>query len=162
MFDRFGYLNSADDINELAENLFNEGDTDSIKVLAKENGLDADMVQLYLDGEIPVLCDAMTAAMGKIDVEAAELKPQDIMEDWVEYLRTLIAENEKIATMVRKEEKTLKGMIAELLKWSFGHQRQVPQEILRAAGVKAARVTLGIPNMAKVKEIIRGYYGGAA
>ena len=38
MFDKFGEMDSCKDINELAENLFNEGDTESIKAMAKENG----------------------------------------------------------------------------------------------------------------------------
>lgn len=86
MFDKFGEFDSFSEINELAENLLNEGDIESLKVVAKENGIQADFVDLYTHGEIPELCDKLTAALGKIDVEAAELKPKEIMEDWVEYL----------------------------------------------------------------------------
>ena len=71
----FGELNSFGEINELAENLFNEGDTESLKVMAKENGIQRDYVEMYLQGDIPLLCDPLTAALGKIDVEAAQLKP---------------------------------------------------------------------------------------
>ena len=83
MFEKFGELNSFGEINELAENLFNEGDTESLRAMAKENGIQSDFVDMYLQGEIPVLCDQLTAALGKIDVEVAELKPKEIMEDWV-------------------------------------------------------------------------------
>ena len=34
------------------------------------------MTEMYLQGEIPQLCEAMDAALGKIDVEVRELKPQ--------------------------------------------------------------------------------------
>lgn len=159
MFERFGELESAEEINELAENLLNEGDTESIVVLAEENGIDAEFAHLFIDGEIPALCDPMIAALGKIDVEAKELKPQDIMEDWVEYVKALAGESEAFAIQVRRKGKTLKGMIAELLKWSFSHQRQIEKEILEAAGIKAGRVTLGIPNSYQVKKIIKNYYG---
>ncbi len=57
MFDKFGEFNSSAEINELAENLFNEGDTESLKVMAKENGIQNDFVDMYPQGEIPVLCD---------------------------------------------------------------------------------------------------------
>lgn len=97
MFDKFGEFDSFSEINELAENLLNEGDIESIKVVAKENGIQADFVDLYTNGEIPELCDKLTAALGKIDVEAAELKPKEIMEDWVEYLRGQCMENELLA-----------------------------------------------------------------
>ena len=39
MVDKFGAMDSYKEINELAENLFNEGDTDSLRVMAKENGI---------------------------------------------------------------------------------------------------------------------------
>ena len=70
MFDKFGEFDSFSEINELAENLLNEGDIESLKVVAKENGIQADFVDLYTNGEIPELCDKLTAALGKIDVEA--------------------------------------------------------------------------------------------
>ena len=87
MFEKFGEMNSYKEINELAENLFNEGDTESLKAMARENGIQNEFVEMYLQGDIPVLCDPLTAAMGKIDVEVAELKPKEIMEDWVEYIK---------------------------------------------------------------------------
>ena len=160
MFEKFGELNSFGEINELAENLFNEGDTESLRAMAKENGIQSDFVDMYLQGEIPVLCDQLTAALGKIDVEVAELKPKEIMEDWVEYLKSQCMENELMAYSVRKKGKSLKGCIAALLKWSFGNQIPIEQEILKAAGVTAGRVTLGIPGMATAKRIIREYYLG--
>ena len=159
LYEKFGELNSAQEINELAENLFNENDIESLKELAKENGL-SDMVKLYLEGELPDLCDSLSAAIGKIEVEAAELKPREIMEDWVEYLRGQCLENEILAFQVRTKGKTLKGCIAALLKWSFGHQIPIEKEILKEAGVSAGRVTLGIPGMAQAKKIITEYYMG--
>ena len=160
MFDKFGEFDSFSEINELAENLLNEGDIESIKVVAKENGIQADFVDLYTNGEIPELCDKLTAALGKIDVEAAELKPKEIMEDWVEYLKSQCMENELMAYSVRKKGKSLKGCIASLLKWSFGNQIPIEMEIQKAAGVTAGRVTLGIPGMGTAKRIIREYYMG--
>ncbi|GLG90426.1 hypothetical protein [Sellimonas catena] len=160
MFDKFGEMNSYKEINELADNLFNEGDQESLKEMAKENGIMQEFVEMYLQGDIPVLCDPLTAALGKIDVEAEELKPKEIMEDWVEYLRGQCMENEILAHQVRKKGKSLKGCIAALLKWSFANQIPVGQDILKEAGVKAGKVTLGIPGMARAKKIITEYYMG--
>ena len=158
MFEKFGELNSFGEINELAENLFNEGDTESLKAMAKENGIQNEFVQMYLQGDVPVLCDPLTAAMGKIDVEVAELKPQEIMEDWVEYLRGQCMENEILAFQVRKKGKSLKGCIAALLKWSFSNRQQIDKDIIKAAGASVYNVTLGIPGMARAKKIITDYY----
>lgn len=160
MWERFGEMGNYKDINELAENLFNEGDIDSLKAMAAENGIPKEFVEMYLDGQTPELCDAETAALGKIDVECRDLKPKEIMEDWVEYLRGQVMENELLAHSVRKEGKSLKGCIAALLSWSFKNQQAVDKDIVQAAGVKASKVTLGIPGMARAKQIIREYYMG--
>ena len=160
MFDKFGEMNSFEEINELAENLFNEGDLDSIKIMATENGISEEYIDMYLQGDIPFLCDVLTAAMGKLDVECQELKPQEIMEDWTEYLRGQCMEDEAIAVAVRKKGKSLKGCIGTLLKWSFGNQQQIDKDIVKEAGVSAGRVTLGIPGMGRAKQIIRDYYLG--
>lgn len=162
MFEKFGELNSYEEINELAENLFNEGDTESLKEMAKENGIPGDYVKMYLKGDIPELCDSLIAALGKIDVEAAELKPKEIMEDWVEYLRGQCMENELLAHQVRKKGKSLKGCIAALLYWSFKNRKTVDEDIIKEAGVSAGKVTLGIPGMARAKRIITDYYMGGA
>ena len=78
----------------------------------------------------------------------------------MEYLRGQCMEREDMACAVRKKGKSLKGCIAELLKWSFGNQQAVDKDIIKAAGVTAGRVTLGIPGMARAKQIIKDYYMG--
>lgn len=160
MFDRFGEFNSAEEINETAVNLRKEGDTDSLKVLAKENGIDPDVVEAFIDGDILFLCDDMSAAIGKIEVEAKEVKCAEILGDWVEYIKAQCMEHQGMAVMVRKKGKRLAGCVAEILKWSFGHQTKVDKKIMKAAGVTAGRCTLGIPGMATAKKIIMDYYMG--
>lgn len=160
MFEKFGEISSYQEINELAENLFNEGDIASIKALAKENGISEELADLYIQGELSVLCDALAAAVGKIDVEAAELKPREIMEDWIEYLKAQCLEDQELAIRVRARGKSLKGCIAAILSWSFKNQQEVDKDIVHAAGVSAGRVTLGIPGMKRVKKMIRDYYSG--
>lgn len=162
MFDKFGEMNSYTEINELAANLLQEGDLDSLKELAKENGIPDDYVEMYLEEVIPSLCDSTSAAIGKIDVECMKLKPKELMLDWVEYIKGLCMENEMIAHQVRKKGKTLQGCMAVLLKYSFKNQITVDKEIIKAAGVSAGKVTFGVPGMAKAKELIRDYYMGGA
>lgn len=81
MWDKFGEMGSSEEINELAENMFNEGDTDSIRILAKENGIPEEYADLYISGDLPYLCDAQTAAMGKLDIESEQLKLKGLMLD---------------------------------------------------------------------------------
>lgn len=158
MFERFGEFDSAQEINETAVNLRKEGDKESLKVLAKENGIDGDVLEAFLDGSLLYLCDDMGAAIGKIEVEAKEVKCAEIMEDWVEYIKAQCFEKLEVAQAVRKKGKSLSGCIAALLTWSFKNQKPVDKEIMKAAGVTAGRCTLGIPGMARAKKIITDYY----
>ena len=160
MFEKFGEFNSAEELNELAENLLNEGDRASLEELAKENGLDAEYVELYVQGEIPELCDVLSAAYGKLDVESKELKIKDLMQDWVEYIKCVCMENEMMALQVRSKDKSLKRCLAVILKWSFKHQQPIDKDLLKEAGVAAGRVTFGIPDMNQAKKLIRKYYLG--
>lgn len=157
MYDRFGEFDSAAEINETAVNLRKEGDTESIKVLAEENGIDLDIAEAFISGDLFYLCDDMAAAIGKIEVESKELKPVEIMADWVEYLKARCFEDVEMAKAVRKKGKSLKGAIAELLVWSFKNQNPVDKDILKAANVNY-RCTLGIPGMGRAKSIMTDYY----
>ncbi len=159
MFEKFGEFGSAEEINELAVNLRKEGDRESLAGLAAENGIDPDMAAAFLEGDIPYLCDAMSAAIGKIDMESEELHPKEIMADWVEYLKSRCLEDGAVARAVRGRDRSLKGCIAALLKWSFGNQVPVDREVMKAAGV-SGKVTLGIPGMGRAKRIITEYYLG--
>lgn len=174
MFEKFGEINSFGEINELAENLFNEGDIDSLKAMAKENGIQSEFVTMYIQGDIPVLCDALTAAVGKIEIEAAELQPKEIIEDWVEYLKAQCMEDELLAAYVRKRGKSLKGCIAALLSWSFKNCYEIDKDIIAETGILSGKIpmpkagkgssrqaiTMGIPGMGRAKKIIREYYMG--
>ena len=160
MYDKFGEMSSYTEINELAENLMNEGDIESLREMAKENGIPEDFVELYLEGEIPNLCDVLTAVVGKLEVEAADLKLTGLMQDWVEYIKGLCMESEMIAHQVREKGKSLKGCMAVLLKYSFENRVTVDKKIVQEAGIKAGRVDFGIPGMAEAKKMIKDYYLG--
>lgn len=162
MFDKFGEMNSYREINELAENLFNEGDLDSIKAMAAENGIPSELIEMYLCGDLQFLCDAETAAIGKLDMESKELKPVGLMVDWVNYVKGQCMESELLAIQVRKKGKTLKGCIGELMKWAFKNQWTVDKDITKAAGINAGKVTFGAPGMGEARKIIKAYYMGGA
>ena len=160
MFDRFGEFDSVEELNQTAAGLLAEGDMESLRVLAEENGIDKEDAQDYADGCVNELATPLMAAYGKLNIEAAELKPYEIMEDWLQYIKVRCAEDARMAAAVRKKGKSLKGCIGELLKWSFKNQHPVAQDILKAAGVTAGRCTLGIPGMGTAKMIISTYYLG--
>lgn len=160
MFEKFGEFDSYREINELAENLFNEGDIDSIRALAAENGIGKSETEEYINGDTAELCCAFSAAWGKLDIECKELKPKEIMEDWVEYIRCACGDSNDMVMAVRRKDKSLRGCIIEILKWSFSNQRDIDQKMIKAAGVNASKVTSGTPGMGRAKKIIREYYLG--
>lgn len=159
MFDLFGEFNSVEEMNKAAEGFKNEGDIESLKKMAAENGIDEAFADMYASGAMPELCDVAMAAIGKITVEAQELKPVEIVEDWTEYVKASCMENEELAAAVRRKGKSLKGCIAVLLKWSFQNCYAVDKEIVKAAGVSAT-VKMGIPGMGRAKKLIKEYYLG--
>lgn len=160
MFDKFGEFDSAEELNMSAEGLKREGDTASLIELAVENGIDKEDAEDYIDGCVDKLATPLMAALGKLEVESQELKPKEIMADWLEYIKMQVTESEMMAAAVRKKGKSLRGCIAALLKWSFENQRTIDEDMLKAAGVKEARVGLGIPGMGRAKKIIINYYMG--
>lgn len=160
MFDKFGEFNSVEELNAAAAGQKEEGDIEALHELAKENGIDKEDVEDYLDGIVPELANALMAAYGKLKVEAEELKVYEIMEDWIQYIKIRCSEEAAMAIAVRRKGKSLKGCIAELLKWSFKNQYEVDKDILKAAGVNVSRCTLGIPGMGRAKQIISEYYLG--
>lgn len=160
MFDKFGEFNSAEEINEAVVAQLAEGDLDAIYAIAEENGIDKEDAEDFIDGCVSELVNPLMAAFGKLKVEAAELKPYEIMEDWLSYIMIRCQEDVDMAVAVRKKGKSLKGCIGALLQWSFKNQHPVDKDILKAAGVNAGRCTLGMPGMGRAKQLITEYYMG--
>lgn len=168
MFDRFGEFDSAEEINRAAAAQLAEGDEDAIRGIAKENGLDPDDAEDYIAGDIPELCNVKLAALGKLEVETAELKPAEIMADWCDYIRQRAVEDPAVAAAVRRKGKNLKGCIAVLLAWSFKNAKEVEKDIVKEAAktvkeintVGHGRAWLGIPGMGTAKKLITDYYLG--
>lgn len=115
MFDVFGNMDSPEEINRTAEGLFNEGDMENIRLLAEENGLDPELTEGYIRGETPLLCDAMTAAIGKLEIEkkdkAVEGYNSRIPADPIADYLIGKCEEETFALRIRKKEKSLLGCL---------------------------------------------------
>lgn len=159
MFEKFGEFDSAQELNRAAAAQKQEGDAEAVFAIARENGIDREDAQDYLDGMTEEFVTPLMAAYGKLDVEAEELKPYEIMEDWLQYIRLRCAEAPEMAEAVRRKGKSLRGCIAALLTWSMKNQRPVDKDILKTVGI-SYRVTLGIPGMGRAKQIITEYYLG--
>lgn len=163
MFSKFGEFDSYEEINRAAAAQKKEGDLEAVMALAEENGIDKEDAEDYLDGVADSLVNPLMAALGKLVVEEAEMKPYEIMQDWISYIKIRCMESQEVALAVRRKGKSLKGCVGALLKWSFKHAKPVDPEITKAAGIPANmqnRVTLGIPGMGQAKKLITEYYMG--
>lgn len=156
MFDKFGKFNSVEELNMSAEGLKAEGDKESFKELAEENGIDIEDAVDYWNGDADCFATKLMAINGRIDVESKSLALGDILEDWANYIKSLGSEDDKMAEGIMKG--SLSECIAELLKYSYKNMKPVPQEIIKAAGISGGNVKLGIPGAAQAKKIIRDYY----
>ena len=160
MFDTFGEFDSAEEINKAAANQRINGDMEAIREIAAENGLDPEDAEDFINGDIDELCTPILAAFGKIKIESEELKPTEIVEDWVKYINTRCTEDPAMAAAVRKKGKSIKGCIAALLKWSYTNMYEVDKDIIKMSGVSASNVKMGIPGMGRAYKIITEYYLG--
>ncbi len=165
LYEKFGEFDSIEEINEAAEGLKVEGDLESLKALAAENGLDDDDTEDYVEGIVTQLIPTPCfGALAKVRLEVQENKKlyemQDLINDWIGYIKLEASESEEFARAVRKKGKRVKDCIAEILKWSFSHQIELDNELLKVAGVNAGKVTIGVPGMRIARELIREYYLG--
>ena len=165
MFDKFGEFGSAKELNESAEGLKAEGDIESLKILATENGLDEMDALDYADGVMPQLFTVTTAAIGKLVIEQNAIEAPELIGDWIDYIESEVMEDEEFAKAVRKKNKSLVGCLGAILKWSAEHMYMIDKAISKAAGsIKSpsgrvpSEVGFGAPGMATAKEIIRRYY----
>ena len=162
MFEKFGEFDSAEEINRAAAAQLAEGDTEAVLAIAEENGIDKEDAEDYIDGCVDELVTPLMAAYGKMEVEAKELKPDEIMEDWLQYIKVRCSEDTNMAAAVRRKGKSLKGCITELMLWSFSNMQPVDKDIVALAKKKNKslpdRISLGIPGMGRAKQIITDYY----
>lgn len=165
LFEKFGEFDSMEELNMAAEGLKTEGDIESLKALAEENGIDPEDVEDYVDDlTVSLVSNPMQAAYGKLDVEVKAneklYKDQDLIKDWIGVVRRKCLEDEAFARAVRSKGKNLKNCIAGILKWSFKNIVYLDEDLIKAAGVSAGKVGLGVPGMGKAESLIEEYYLG--
>lgn len=148
MFEQFGEMN-YEELLKAAEGQLKEGDIKSLKDLAKENGIDEEIVELYAEGVIPVLVDAMTAAYGKLDLEVQNMNEIDKAygQAIAEYVKGK-CEEEARAIAVREPKKKLQQCLDTV-------KKAAEQKITKRSGT----VCVPMPP-AEVFKIVRKYYWG--
>lgn len=160
LYSRFGELDSAEEINQVAAGLKKEGDLESLKVLAKENGLEELDAEDYFEGLVDALCTPKMAANGKIQIEKEYLGLKEGIADYADWIVQECIEDTELALAVRKKGKSLAGALGAVLEEAWNIKVPVHKDILKAAGIKTGRVEVGTPGMKTVTKLMREYYLG--
>lgn len=166
MFDKFGEFDSAEELNQKAEELKASGNTEGIYDLAQENGIDKEDAEDFVSGFQEEFASPLMAAAGKIKVESNNLELSGILEDWSDVVLRLCAENIQIAREVRKKSRSLAGCMAELIAFSFENKVQVSDKIVKITKIEhngkkeplRGPLYIGVPNNAEAKKIAEKYY----
>ncbi|MCM1236039.1 MAG: hypothetical protein NC489_38620, partial [Ruminococcus flavefaciens] len=74
LFPLFGEFNSVKELNEAAKGQLADGDIEAVKKLARENGLEEYDIEDYINGDTDELAVPLSAAMGRLRVEAGEIR----------------------------------------------------------------------------------------
>lgn len=166
MFEKFGEVDSFEEINRKAKELLEAGDTNAVGELAKENGLDPEDAEDYITGAVTELCTERMAAVGKLNLEEKDLEIGGILKDWTDCIRDMCINEAGMAAAVRKKGKKLAECMAALIRYSFESMVQVSNKIVDITKVthngKEEKMRkplyLGVPNRAEAKKIIQDYY----
>ncbi len=165
MYDKFGEFDSAEEINRAAAAQKNEGDEEAVKEICKENGIDPEEAEDYMDGVIDELTTPLSAAIGKINVEQNHLKLGGILIDWADELRAECTTNSELSAAVRRKGKSLAGYIASLAEEGYKNRAVVHREIVDLAPeckkvVGSHEFAIGVPDKATRYNLMQQYYLG--
>ena len=159
MWDKFGEFDSWEEINRAAKAQLEEGDMDAVRAIAEENGIDPEDAEDFCTGTIDELTVPALAAVGKLEVEAKDLKITGMLEDWKDLVEHMCLESPKMALAVRRKGKSLKDCMAKIMKESSEKRARMDDRIAKAAGIPTP-VYIGTATKARIKEIARDYYLG--
>lgn len=168
MWEKFGEFDSAEELNRAALAQREEGDEVALKELAKENGIDEEDAEDFMDGVYDNLVTPLSAAVGKIQVESESLGLKGILGDWKDLIIGMCTDIPEMAVAVRRKGKDIAQCMAVLIAWAFANKVQVPDKIVSITKIKVNGkeetmrnpLYLGIPSRQQAREIIRQYYLG--
>lgn len=141
-------MGSWQELNELAKNLWKEGDEESLKTLCKENGIDYQDVKEAAEDGVELYITPTMAAMGRITVEEKESKIPAEAKEVIYGMAKLIVTDPHTAPKLIVKGKRLDGVWKKL--------RDIAEKN------KKGNVGVACGTDRELKKIIMDYYGGAA
>lgn len=165
MWKKFGEFNSADELNRAALAQRAEGDAEAVRALAEENGLDPEDAEDFLAGLADFITLPFGAAVGKLEIEKADLKLEGVLQDWVNDLADQCSEDDELTAGVRKKGKDLAGCIALIIDYGYENRIMVDDRIVkRTKKVKqimgSHQLTIGAEDARTRRRLALEYYCG--
>ncbi len=163
LFAKFGELDSAEEINRAAAAQKAEGDIEALKALADENGIDVIDAEDYFNGDIPELCTELSAALGKLEVEKADIGIEDMTYGaWVASIQLMICDDAELRRAYRRKGKRLVDVLAQATVECSKSRKNAPDLITKAAKKLDSRIPDPLPMgaicAAEFKELVKKYY----
>lgn len=118
MFEKFGEFDTLEELNAAAEGQKEQGDREALLELAKENGIDIEDAEDYMDGCTDKLASLPAAAYGRIKIEKAESEKSDnfievmIMNVIITMLEGMCTEPLMMTAVIRKGKRISAIMLA--------------------------------------------------
>lgn len=159
---KFGIFNTIEDLNRAAAAQKAEGDEEALIALAIENGLDKEDAEDYMNDITDSLCTPYMAAVGKLELEAKELKLESQLKDWKDFVVQMVMESksEDLCNAVFSPDKQLVNVLAAGLKKASQNRIRVNDKIVKAAGLPGNAAYIGMCGRDELKKIVMDYYMG--
>lgn len=163
MFDKFGELDSFEELNRIAIAQRYEKDEEALMILAEENGIDREDAEDFFDGVYSELTNAKLAAIGKLKIECKEYDIKGILKDWVDEIIADLNEDEALAIGIRRKGKDLGQLIADMAEYGYKNRTDIStkivektKEIKRLTGNRP--FSIGFPDRITRRKIVKDFY----
>lgn len=168
---KFGIFNTVEELNRAAAAQKAEGDLEALIGLATENGLEKEDAEDYMDSDDAedTLCNETMAAIGKLKLEAEDLKLESQMKDWKDFVVQMLMEyptqhreedGAALANAVFNPDKKLLDVLAAGLKMASKNRVTIDRRITKAAGLPESAGQIGMCGRDELKKIVLDYYMG--
>lgn len=139
--------------------------------LAEKYGLEKEDVEDYMDSNDAedTLCNETMAAIGKLKLEAEDLKLESQMKDWKDFVVQMLMEyptqhmeedGAALANAVFNPDKKLLDVLAAGLKMASKNRVTIDRRITKAAGLPESAGQIGMCGRDELKKIVLDYYMG--
>ena len=163
LFKKFGEFDSAEEINRAAKAQLEQGDTEAIKILANENGIDEMDAEDFIAGDIPELCTDLSAALGKLEAEKTEIGIEDMTYGaWTAAIQVMLTDDPELCKAYRKKGKKLAVILGmatvKCSKTRTNAPKLIVDEAKKLDGSIPYPLTMGAISIADFKQLVRAYY----